>query len=711
MSEPTSVLDLASTISPASSPGTSPSHLNNPGIAAPSLHKSIVHRSYHHMQSSGTCNDTLASISHSHEVGCRIAPLPLQSANAFELSSTLSDGCNAMSSEEPHNQSLQEVLHDLHANLEFELDTKSTLDDIFADSPSSFVGHEPNVWDETDMMLLGPDDNEFIPVQGSLSNSVDKFLSARVQAGSAKNKTCSSPNNSMDGIVDEPTCHSPACRMERPDNFPDGKRYAGGVMQMVNYGQSPNQEELQSPCSCKYSTKFAEYESCFDPFMDNCEKCNSQFKCCYTPWMECNSGQLLASTCREQQRQEEHGLELVHLLLLCARMIGEQHNRQVQPLLKRLQKMSSPLGNPLERIAHYVSQAMFERVSDEISRNKEMTAQLQQLPLTHLSITDLDQQEMEIDAFHLALYQALPYTKFLYFTANQTILEASAESSHIHVIDFDIQQGIQWPSLFQSLAIRPGGAPKMVKMSAIGTCIMRLNQTGKMLAEFAQALHLNFTYQPIVIANVKEVNVGMFASRNPTDNEQSYKGGCNTTDEEAIAVNLSTILQSPMWEGVRAEVVLSLVQKLHPRVITVMKAERQNEAISYVDKFTEILFYFSAFFDSIEASLGRSSPDRETLEKVLLSHGLKSIISVTEKEEEENMVMNVSTENWQGLMNRHGFHSVQFSDHALYQAKLLLNLYTTQAFKVGCSHATSALSIYWQQIPIFSVLAFSSYLI
>lgn len=49
-------------------------------------------------------------------------------------------------------------------------------------------------------------------------------------------------------------------------------------------------------------------------------------------------------------------------------------------------------------------------------------------------------------------YQASPFYQFAHFTVNQAIVEAfeAAARRCLHIVDFDVLYGFQWPSLIQS---------------------------------------------------------------------------------------------------------------------------------------------------------------------------------------------------------------------------------------------------------------------
>ena len=80
------------------------------------------------------------------------------------------------------------------------------------------------------------------------------------------------------------------------------------------------------------------------------------------------------------------------------------------------------------------------------------------MTLTHLSRCNLARRiyglypqnplnQSLFDILQMHFYETCPYLKFAHFTANQAILEAFDGKKRVHVIDFSMNQGMQWSSL------------------------------------------------------------------------------------------------------------------------------------------------------------------------------------------------------------------------------------------------------------------------
>ncbi len=55
----------------------------------------------------------------------------------------------------------------------------------------------------------------------------------------------------------------------------------------------------------------------------------------------------------------------------------------------------------------------------------------------------------------------VPYTKLNHLFSTATILDAFKGASSVHVIDYGINHGVQWPCLIEHLATRPEGPPHL----------------------------------------------------------------------------------------------------------------------------------------------------------------------------------------------------------------------------------------------------------
>lgn len=149
------------------------------------------------------------------------------------------------------------------------------------------------------------------------------------------------------------------------------------------------------------------------------------------------------------------GHELVTLLIACAEAVSTQSLSLVNHLLQKLGELASPDGTAMQRVAAYFTEGLACRVAHLWPHI------YQPLPVD----SSLNDEELQT-AFHL-LNHVVPYTKFAHFTANDIILQAFDGADRVHVIDFDVKQGLQWPALFQSLAVRECGPPSHIRITGM----------------------------------------------------------------------------------------------------------------------------------------------------------------------------------------------------------------------------------------------------
>ncbi|KAH9305161.1 hypothetical protein KI387_009565 [Taxus chinensis] len=186
-----------------------------------------------------------------------------------------------------------------------------------------------------------------------------------------------------------------------------------------------------------------------------------------------------------EQTQLEQGLELVNLLIACAEAVSSKSLHLVNHFLSRLGELASPEGSPMHRVAAYFTEGLILRA-------------IKLWPhVFHPIVADLDMCDDDIITGFQLINHISPIPKFFHYTANEIILKAFEDKDRVHIIDFDIKQGLQWPALFQSLASRPR-PPSHVRITGIGESKEDLQDTGDRLAGFAEALNLPFEFHSVV---------------------------------------------------------------------------------------------------------------------------------------------------------------------------------------------------------------------
>lgn len=125
----------------------------------------------------------------------------------------------------------------------------------------------------------------------------------------------------------------------------------------------------------------------------------------------------------------DNQLCLVHLLRAYAEAMDNQETELSNVIALHIIQKVNPVGGTTERLLYYMFQHL-NRESDYLTQESNKNF---------------------YPAFK-AFYQMFPYGKFVHFVANLAILEALPRDAEIiHLIDFDIGEGVQWASFMDSI--------------------------------------------------------------------------------------------------------------------------------------------------------------------------------------------------------------------------------------------------------------------
>ncbi|CAN1134296.1 Protein NODULATION SIGNALING PATHWAY 2 [Linum perenne] len=196
-----------------------------------------------------------------------------------------------------------------------------------------------------------------------------------------------------------------------------------------------------------------------------------------------------------------------HLTKAYAEAMENKQSELAEMITGRISEKVSPTGEINDRLLYYAFQP--------IDKQSEYLKQ---------------ESGKNFDRALEAFYRIFPYGMVAHFAANSAILETASfhESDVLHIVDFDIGEGIQWPSLILALAqkqrrIIPNrdyydavSVTTMVKLTAVnwkseedgaghvtGTSNRRFESTKKQLQDYASSFGIMMRIEEMEIQEVR----------------------------------------------------------------------------------------------------------------------------------------------------------------------------------------------------------------
>ncbi|KAG2716031.1 hypothetical protein I3843_03G108200 [Carya illinoinensis] len=342
-------------------------------------------------------------------------------------------------------------------------------------------------------------------------------------------------------------------------------------------------------------------------------------------------------TLDEREEGESTGLKLLGLLLQCAESVALEHLDEAADLLPEIAELSSPYGSSPQRVGAYFAHALHARV---------ITSYLGTYwPLSSKTRT-LTQSQKIFSA--LQSYNSIsPLVKFSHFTANQAIFQALDGEEHVHVIDLDIMQGLQWPGLFHILASRNKKIRSM-RVTGFGSSSDLLESTGKRLGDFAIVVH----WMHHCLYDITGSDLGT----------------------------------------------LKVLALLRPKLITIVEQDLSHGG-GFLARFVEALHYYSALFDALGDGLGEDNLERHMVEQQLFGCEIRNIMAVggPKRTGEEKV------ERWGEELRRVGFQPISLGGNPAAQASLLLGMFPWKGYTLvednGC------LKLGWKDLSLLTASA------
>ncbi|RZB79837.1 Scarecrow-like protein 14 isoform D [Glycine soja] len=313
---------------------------------------------------------------------------------------------------------------------------------------------------------------------------------------------------------------------------------------------------------------------------------------------------------KKQERRKQETVDLRNLLLMCSQSVYANDNRTANELLKQIRQHSSPVGDASQRLAHYFANGLEARLVGDGTSSQGMYTFLSSKNITAAEFLKTHQDFMS----------ASPFKKFTYFFANKMIMKAAAKVETVHIIDFGILYGFQWPILIKFLSNREGGPPKLritgIEFPQPGfRPTEKIDETGRRLANYCKRYSVPFEYNAIASKNWETIRI------------EALKIESN----ELVAVNCHQRFENLLDDSIEVNsprnAVLHLIRKINPNIFTQSITNGSYNAPFFAPRFREALFHYSAIYDLIDTIIHRENERRLMIERELLGREIMNVIA------------------------------------------------------------------------------------
>lgn len=337
-------------------------------------------------------------------------------------------------------------------------------------------------------------------------------------------------------------------------------------------------------------------------------------------------------------------VDLRSLLMQCAQAVASYDSRTVNDLLSRIRQHSSPHGDGTERLAHYFANALEARVAGTGSAG-------------YAAFSNRISAAVILRGYQTYI-TACPFKKMSNILANKTIKKLARYATTLHIIDFGILYGFQWPCLIQALSERPGGPPKLritgIDFPQAGfRPAERVADTGHRLARYCERFGVPFEYNAI-------------AQKWETIKVEDLK----IRKEELLVVNSLFRLQNVPDETVVVssprDSVLKLIHEINPEMFIHGVVNGTYNTPFFVTRFREALFQYSSLFDMYEATVEREDPNRLLFEEEVFG---KDAINIIACEGTERLDRPETYKQWQVRNSRAGFRQLELDQEIVRYVK------------------------------------------
>uniref|UniRef100_A0A803Q0S4 Uncharacterized protein n=1 Tax=Cannabis sativa TaxID=3483 RepID=A0A803Q0S4_CANSA len=325
--------------------------------------------------------------------------------------------------------------------------------------------------------------------------------------------------------------------------------------------------------------------------------------------------------------------------------VADYDQRTATEQLRRIRQHSSPCGDATQRLAHYFANGFEARLTGK------KTASYSALVSSEMSFADI------LKAYQVYI-TACPFMRMSYSFANQTIKKLAKNVRSVHIIDFGILYGFQWPELIQRLSKTPGGPPKLritgIEIPQPGfRPSEKVEETKRRLENFCERFNVPSEYNVIAqkweTIRYEDLNI-------------------DPDRDELVVVNclyrLKHIPDETVVMNNPRDTVLKLIRRINPDLFIHGVVNGAYSAPFFMTRFKETLFHYSPLFDMFDTTVPRQEEYRLKFEKAVYGRDIENVMACEGLERVERPE---SYRQWQVRNTRVGFKQIPL-DQEIFEA-------------------------------------------
>nr|GMD68879.1 DELLA protein RGL1-like [Ipomoea batatas] len=366
-----------------------------------------------------------------------------------------------------------------------------------------------------------------------------------------------------------------------------------------------------------------------------------------------------------------------------AEKVSEQQFDRAIRLVSQCRNSASCTGSPVQRAAFYFADALQARIERQTGSSGHEDDDRN-------GVKDGECLASRFNKAYLILHQKLPFSQVVQLSATQTILDHVVTKPKVHLVDFYLRTGVQWSTLMQALSERAAaedcGKQHYFRFTAIETTEKEeVEETGKRLQSFAAQFNLPFSFNVLYIPDLKHLKAEQVEIK----------------ADEAVIIHTSFILRAMISKPLELESVMRAITKLKPCVMVVQEVEANLNSPSFVHRFIDALFYYSAYFDALEDTMRRDDQHRASIEAGSVLDGIRNIVAA---EGRERVTRSVSLQVWREFFGRFGLEETELSQTCWAHANMVVQRFACKSCCAVSGNGKS-LVVGWKGTPIYSFSA------